>query len=1123
MRKDNIPVVGGININNEPIEENKADNFQDVYETNKLKVAGIGTGIKLLKESITLGKKELEEIKTQSKQIKEDTEKLPEAQQEMIKKQKELQKKSSGVFNKKENEFGQVIKYIDRKTKKAWKDSGLDPSKYRPSGTDADGNLYYTVDDLAKAKKEYTLNPDNIDADTVVPPDNFIIENVNTKVDPNDFLNAIEGDLFDFKIELKNTTSDLDYAKIINYVQNKIKDKIDLSKRGVLADKVIVALAKELRIEPDLLKRKIGGTFNAEQLLASRYLLLQSAKEVREIGERMKNIGFMERASDKGQILAAEFATAFNRHGAITMQIMGARAEAGRALRSFGIPVGGAEGIADPRVVTEIMNEIGGSRNVYDLAEQVLKRDNSILNQMSRKGVEAGPGGIMGFIKNGWRSYYQSSLLWSPASLERNLFGTLSQIIAKPFDTFYGATIGKGLDDVFYKPLYGAKRQDKMYAMESLIQIYQLITSIPEAISVGAKSFFKYESQFQKQFSDALIDTDRMGGNLWTKFDKDFNWMKSYKDNFVTYGLEYAIKNIYALPFRGVLAGDDLSKHLLYKMESRSQAYRRARQAYEQGMPEDKVLEAFGYDLADPDPTLLKNVIEETNKGTFTNKLTKVEQKLDSFFKFAGPLGALAVPFLKTLLKVSARTHERLPTALAQSFVPRNSILTGRMGEGLEEMPIMGDLQKALNAGGAARQQALGQMTTGVSILMYGAYLAHQGKITGALGGRDQSKEIQDLAGITPNSILTYVEIKDKDGNVILDKDNNPKTKPVWQNLYGLDPIGKLLNIGASIYEISSNADPDDPSYLEMIKNATLLSYSQLTNTEWAGSLGNFVDLITSSSQYSENQSKESYDKMTNALENIVANSSRTFPGGQPWLPMPMPGVPLVNQMGIYFDKDREKVKAMYDPSIYNATDRIFLHSWDQATSKLPMFNKNVKPQRNIFGEKIRYAQPNMWNWLFPFWDSEENLTPLKQKIIDINQATGDQVINMPSRKVANIDLNGNEYSDMLLLMNNVRINNKTFQETVATILDDVDNKNKMQINSYDKVVKEIRKAATQYKNHVFFKDSKFKELYPETHGSIMANKIRISSTSAVKRKERKTGDLFILREIKKDIKEAVK
>lgn len=98
MRKDNIPVVGGININNEPIEENKADNFQDVYETNKLKVAGIGTGIKLLKESITLGKKELEEIKTQSKQIKEDTEKLPEAQQEMIKKQKELQKKISRSF-----------------------------------------------------------------------------------------------------------------------------------------------------------------------------------------------------------------------------------------------------------------------------------------------------------------------------------------------------------------------------------------------------------------------------------------------------------------------------------------------------------------------------------------------------------------------------------------------------------------------------------------------------------------------------------------------------------------------------------------------------------------------------------------------------------------------------------------------------------------------------------------------------------------------------------------------------------------------------------------------------------------------------------------------------------------
>lgn len=98
------------------------------------------------------------------------------------------------------------------------------------------------------------------------------------------------------------------------------------ARRGVISAGQQLDLADALGMRPsDLDFRKIGQAFNAEQILAARKLLIQSATEVRNR---------MSIESPTEQDIAA-YAEAKQRHLMIQEQVAGITAEAGRALGAF--------------------------------------------------------------------------------------------------------------------------------------------------------------------------------------------------------------------------------------------------------------------------------------------------------------------------------------------------------------------------------------------------------------------------------------------------------------------------------------------------------------------------------------------------------------------------------------------------------------------------------------------------------------------------------------------------------------------------------------------------------------------------------------------------------------------
>lgn len=228
----------------------------------------------------------------------------------------------------------------------------------------------------------------------------------------------------DFNLNYIQGPEDID--KMIDATSKVFADSIDSAKRGVLGDEAVKDMAARLNIAPELLQAKTGATFNAEQLLAARHLLVRSADNLSQLSSKIKNMP-VGTEDDK---LLLDFRNSLATHAAIQMRLKAAQTETARALRSFRLPVDGSTGLSDPAQINNLLTEMGGRANMKNLATAY---ENLTMDQQARFTELAGTTSKqLGSI---WKELYYSALLTNPATLQRALFGNLFMTMARPFDT----------------------------------------------------------------------------------------------------------------------------------------------------------------------------------------------------------------------------------------------------------------------------------------------------------------------------------------------------------------------------------------------------------------------------------------------------------------------------------------------------------------------------------------------------------------------------------------------------------------------------------------------------------------------------------------------------------------
>jgi hypothetical protein len=835
------------------------------------------------------------------------------------------------------------------------------------------------------------------------------------------FLNGTDVPAIGIDFNFAKIQDPTDINRMIDATSKMVSAETDIAKRGVISDDVLNDMATRLNIAPDLLRLKTGETMNAEQLLAGRHLLVKSANHLNDLTTKIKAMP----AGTEDDKLLLEFRNHLATHAAIQMKLKAAQTETARALRSFRLPVDGSAGLTDVNQINALIQEMGGRDNMKNLANAY---SNLTLDQQARFVELAGTTSQQ--IGKVWKELHYFSIMSSPATTERALFGNLVLTAVRSIDTTFASTVGRAIDKGIVTPLFGSKSSDQIYGAEAVIEMITFFHSIPTGLKAGFQSFI----------TDAPVY--KVGRDVDKTPDPAIS-AKLFADpeSPMATAVDYLGKAIRLVP-RSMQAVDEFSKAMIAAMETKRLAARDALMSIQSGVDTEKALDGMALQISSPDARIVDKVNQAVLEGTLQSDLGSFGNALSKIRNEAGPVGTVLAPFIKSVINMQKQMLARTPV----------------MQLALKE------IRDDYAAGGARRQMAMGKASTGAAFMGYAYTLALNGDITGA-GPSDpeRRKFLTETTGWQPFSRKVGV---DKNG------------KTIYQSYAGLEPIGGLVGVAATIAEIGSvyGADGDD-DYQDLLVYSALMPFKYIGELPFMKGINDFTSMIEEANRNPKG------DEANQAAIQFFGGMAGNFVGGV--VPIPMPAGALLRQIENTIDPTKREVTP--DPSL-SPEERYFDFMFRKWLSKTPIGSEKIKPSRNLWGEEVKTGENSALYWIMPFNRTVGELDPVEAKILEIAKARQGMPLKKPERTIANIRLNDNEYSDLLLMMNNVVVEGQNFKGAIGKALNDPIHRKEMANGAYEGITSKLSNIQSEFKEAAV-NNPGFAAEYPDLSAQIQKNK----------------------------------
>ncbi len=392
----------------------------------------------------------------------------------------------------------------------------------------------------------------------------------------------------------------------------------DAARRGRITQAETKALAEDLGMTADdLLKRRKGEAFNAEEALAARQILARSATDLVNMAKRIA------RTHNPGDEAEAAFREAWLRHAAIQEQVSGMTAEAGRLLQQFRMA-------ADSRDTTQALSSIGdilgGSTRIKGVAERIV--------DLEQAGTS--PSGINQFtlkaLSTKWKDraveFYINSLLSGPQTHAVNILSNTLTSLAQIPEHMAAAAVG-----VARRAIPSQRETERVLFSEAGSRAVGMITGAREGIRAAARSVLTGES------SDAItkIETQQMQA------------------------IPGKLGSVIRTPTRLLTAEDEFFKAVARRMELGGLAIR---QADREGLRGQAAKDRAADLMLSPTEPMLARMFDYARYVTFQTPLPH-----DSLGGYASratqnfPALKLLMPFVRTPVNLLKFAAERSPAA----------------------------------------------------------------------------------------------------------------------------------------------------------------------------------------------------------------------------------------------------------------------------------------------------------------------------------------------------------------------------------------------------------------------------------------------------------------------------
>jgi hypothetical protein len=536
-------------------------------------------------------------------------------------------------------------------------------------------------------------------------------DNAPAAVDPTDplavkaqALDEAQLDNFDLdadhqpNFDVINTTDDV--KALVAEVAQQNAGKIDEARRGTITNEQLHGLASDLDVRSDviaqILSREAGGVVNAETILAARQVLTASAGRLKQLATKVTR-------GEATGVERVQFARQLQFHNEYQTQFMGARAEAGRALNAFGIPVGMDEGVAGR--IDEILSATGG--DIDQMAKMIeLAPDVRGVTKIAKAGLARRSGRAAQTLLN---RIFVNGVLSGPLSHVTNVVGNALYQTMNAAELATAARLGRFL---------GAG--EHVEVGEAMAGLRGTVQATRDAFRLAALTLRTGRSL------DDIVAFERTASQVGTlqhlpELDKPY--------------LGRAIKVMDAVvdapTARAMGAEDELFKTLAYRGSLERQAFLNLRDQVTAGVvktPDDarRVVQDF---MENTPESAQKEAEEWARDMAFQTPLGPTGQKAQAFLRSV-PALTLIAPFIRTPVNIFKSAAARSPLALAS---PK--------------------FWKEVEKGGRARDLALTRFAMGSATAAMVAQMAIDGEITGAGPSNPQAKQLWEANGRRPYSV----------------------------------------------------------------------------------------------------------------------------------------------------------------------------------------------------------------------------------------------------------------------------------------------------------------------------------------------------------------------------------
>lgn len=470
-----------------------------------------------------------------------------------------------------------------------------------------------------------------------------------------------------------------DIESVINNMAEAFKPGVDKATRGVRTHAQTEAAAQQIDAFKNLMNRRVGQALNAEQSVAARNLWVESANKLKELATLANNV--------PSEANLYQFNKMLTIHAAIQNQVLGARAEAARALNSWAIKAKGGSSLA--RQIEGLIDLNGGLEANRKLAKKLAylaEPENA--DKLSAAMTE-------GFWDKtraaSEQIFINVSLLSNPATAAANILGGF---------TILGNNILERTNASFIAQAMGEGSAVPISEVGDLIK--GQVGGIKDAFKASLQTLKTGESKFGKASTMGTSNIQE-GGKLSAEFLGVANETPHGQ-------ILNVIDTVTNMPGRVMGSGDEFFKSIGYRSYVHVEVPKVVRAELASGkITREQMAERTAYLLDHPPENIHIEAVNRAMYDTFNDKPNEILNGIATSFQRIPVLGKLFLPFKNTPINILTYAAERTP------------------------LGVLSERYKTdIAAGGQRAMLARSRVATGTGIMAVTLDYALSGQITGS-------------------------------------------------------------------------------------------------------------------------------------------------------------------------------------------------------------------------------------------------------------------------------------------------------------------------------------------------------------------------------------------------------